>query len=243
MEFDSIFWMALQSSLVLGLIHGINPCGHSWLILAPFVVSKKSSRQVSVLTFAFLAGTAMACIALGASLGAISQIIPSNMQWWVEIGTGVSLAAIGIVLIIKPTILHNHDHGHQQHRHDHDHDDKSNHHTHECSCSHHRHSTKEHATAIALFGVGFVNMIIPCPTVAIMYGYALDSGNIAKASLVFAAYALTTAVTVSAVIYAIFKVTSLFHKLNQHWVENAVMRTAGVLTLFFSTLSLAPLLT
>ncbi len=239
MEFDSIFWMAMQSSLVLGLIHGINPCGHSWLILAPFVVGKKGGRQVSLLTLAFLIGTAIACIALGASLGAISQIIPSTMQWWVEIGTGVSLAAIGIVLIVKPTILHSHDHGHQHH---HDHDEKTTHHGQECSCSHHHHSKKEHATAVALLGVGFVNMIIPCPTVAIMYGYALDSGNIFKATLVFAAYALTTALAVAAVIYAIFKVTSLLHKLNQHWIENAVMRTAGVLTLLFSSLSLAPLL-
>ncbi|MEN8257394.1 MAG: sulfite exporter TauE/SafE family protein [Thermodesulfobacteriota bacterium] len=238
MEYDSFFWMAMQSSVVLGLIHGINPCGHSWLVLAPFVAGKKDGRKVSFLTIAFLSGTAAACIALGASLGAISQIIPNNLQWWLEIGTGVALAAIGIVLIVKPTILHNHDHTHQHHGHNHE--SKSHHHAEDCSCSHHRHSKKEHATAVALFGVGFVNMIIPCPTVAIMYGYALDSGNIFKATLVFAAYALTTAMAVAAVIYAIFKVTSLLHKLNQHWVENVIMRTAGVITLLFSTISLAP---
>ncbi len=245
MEYDSIFWMAMQSSLVLGLIHGINPCGHSWLVLAPFVAGKKDGKKVSFLTIAFLAGTAAACIALGASLGAISQIIPSNLQWWVEIATGITLAAIGLVLIIKPTILHSHDHGHE-HKEDHDHHrdhgrgEESHHHGESCGCGHHKHSKKEHATAVALFGVGFVNMIIPCPTVAIMYGYALDSGNIIKATLVFAAYALTTAVAVAAVIYAIFKVTSLLHKLNQHWVENTIMRTAGVITLIFSTYSLAP---
>ncbi len=244
MEYDSIFWMAIQSSLVLGLIHGINPCGHSWLVLAPFVVGKKRGRQVSILTGAFLFGTAVACIALGASLGAISQVIPAHMQWWVEIGTGLTLAAIGIVLIVKPSILHSHDH--------HDHHADKHHAPHEadCACSHHhdghhphhQHARKQKITAVALFGVGFVNMIIPCPTVAIMYGYALDSGNIFKASLVFTAYALTTAIAVAAVIYAIFKVTSLLHKFQQHWIENAVMRTAGVLTLLFSSISLAPLL-
>ncbi len=247
MEYDSFFWVALQSSLVLGLIHGINPCGHSWLVLAPFVAGKKDGRKVSFLTIAFLAGTAAACLALGASLGAISQVIPANLQWWVEIGTGVALAAIGLVLIIKPTILHNHDHSHQhEEEHDHHHDhghghghQEIPHHNTEGCCGHH-HTKKEHATAVALFGVGFVNMIIPCPTVAIMYGYALDSGSITKATLVFAAYALTTAIAVAAVIYAIFKVTSLLHKLNQHWVENAIMRTAGVITLVFSTYSLAP---
>lgn len=239
MEYDTIFWMAIQSSLALGLIHGINPCGHSWLVLAPFVVGKKSGRQVSVLTSAFLLGTAMACIALGASLGAISQVIPTNMQWWVEIGTGVALAAIGIILIVKPSILHSHDHAHEHEHHtDKDHTEQAT----TCACHHHHHhSKKQQLTAVALLGVGFVNMIIPCPTVAIMYGYALDSGNIFKASLVFTAYALTTAIAVAAVIYAIYKVTTLLHKFQQGWIENAVMRIAGVLTLLFSTLSLAPL--
>ncbi len=226
----------MQSSLVLGLIHGINPCGHSWLVLAPFVVGKKSGRQVSVLTGAFLFGTVVACITLGASLGAISQVIPSNMQWWVEIGTGLVLAAIGLILIVKPSILHSHD----QHHH-HDPHQLHGHHEAGCSCSHH-HGHKHKLTAVALFGVGFVNMIIPCPTVAIMYGYALDSGDIFKASLVFTAYAITTAIAVSAVIFAIFKVTRLLQTFQQHWIENAVMRTAGVLTLIFSSLSLAPLL-
>ncbi len=238
MEYDSFFWMALQSSLVLGLIHGINPCGHSWLVLAPFVVGKKNGRQVSFLTSAFLFGTAVACIALGASLGAISQIIPANMQWWVEIGTGIALAAIGLILIIKPSVLHNHAHNH----HDHTADNHHEKHDTECSCNHHHHhhDKKQQLTAVALFGVGFVNMIIPCPTVAIMYSYALDSGNILKASLVFAAYALTTAISVAAVIFAIYKITSLLNTFSQHWIENAVMRTAGVLTLLFSTISLAP---
>lgn len=240
MEYDSFFWMAMQSSLILGLIHGINPCGHSWLVLAPFVANKTNGRQVSLLTIAFLGGTAAACISLGVSLGAISQIIPTSLQWWVEVGTGVALAAIGILLIIKPSILHRHDHQHQD-------KDTANHLIHHesvCSCKHHHHhhSKTQQLTALALFGVGFVNMIIPCPTVAIMYSYALDSGDILKASLVFAAYALTTAMAVAAVIYAIFKVTSLLQKFSRHWIENAIMRTAGLLTLLFSTLTLAPLL-
>ncbi|PLX50894.1 MAG: hypothetical protein C0613_02350 [Desulfobulbaceae bacterium] len=223
MEYDSFFWMAMQSSLVLGLIHGINPCGHSWLVLAPFVAGKKDAKEVSYLTMAFLLGTAVACIVLGASLGAISQLIPTNMQWWVEIGTGLALVGIGLLLTIRPTILHSHDH------------DQHEHHDHQPGWI-----KKERVTAVALFSVGFVNMIIPCPTVAIMYGYAIDSGNIVKATLVFAAYALTTAMAVAAVIYAIFKVTGLLHRLRQPWAESVIMCGAGVITLLFATISLVP---
>ncbi len=228
MEFDSLFLMAIQSSLVLGLIHGINPCGHSWLVLTPFVVGDKPGRLVSYLTFSFIAGTSVACLALGASLGAISLLIPPLLQWYIEVSTGVILIALGFILIIKPHFLHHHDH-----------DDSC--HCHQSSCANNqndKHKKNGKTTGIFLFGVGFVNMIIPCPTVAIMYGYAIESGSVTKATLVFAAYALTTGVAVGAVIFAIIKISNLLRTLQQNWVETAIMRTAGVVTILFSSISL-----
>lgn len=236
MDFDSLFVVAMQSSLVLGLIHGINPCGHSWLVLAPFIVGNKSGKQVAFLTISFLAGTTLACLALGASLGAISLLIPTQFQWYLEVGTGIILITLGIILIIKPNMLHHHDH------HDENHEEYNCHHDHH-ACAHHHHSKiniseKQKTRQIVLFGVGFINMIIPCPTVAIMYGYGLESGNVLKATLVFAAYALTTTLTVGLVIYAIYRISTLLKTLRQDWIETAIMRTAGLVTILFSSISL-----
>lgn len=235
MSFDSLFLMAIQSSLILGLIHGINPCGHSWLILAPFTVGNKSGKQVSLLTMSFIAGTSMACLVLGASLGTISTCIPDRYQLYVEIGTAIILIILGLILIIKPHLLHHH--------HEHEHEHEHHHHTNDCqhkACSteNPRNNNKK-ATLLALFSIGFVNMIIPCPTVAIMYGYALESGNAFNALVVFAAYAFTTGITVSLVIFTIYKVTNALHALQQDWLETAIMRGAGALTILFSTISLA----
>ena len=69
MEVETLLVAAIQSSFMLGLIHGINPCGHSWLVLAPFVSAEKNGQKVTLLTVSFLAGTALACLLLGASLG------------------------------------------------------------------------------------------------------------------------------------------------------------------------------
>ena len=239
MEFDSIFWIALQSSMILGLIHGVNPCGHSWLVLAPFVVGQKKGGKVAFLTTAFILGTALACLVLGATLGAISQAIPHSLEYWVEIGTAGILILLGLILIIKPHLLHHHD------DHDHHHNEEPNHHEHD---GHHHacptHAcptllTKNHkATGTALFGVGFVNMIIPCPTLAIMYTYALDSGSYIHSSAIFGIYAIGTAIAIAAVIFGIFKVTTLLKKLCQDWVEGAIMRTAGVMTVSFGLYSL-----
>lgn len=233
MQFDSLFLMAIQSSLVLGLIHGINPCGHSWLVLTPFVVGNKTGKQTSFLTFSFIAGTTVACLALGASLGAISVLIPSHLQLYIEVATGAFLIVLGMILIIKPHLLH---------RHAHDHNDGCCHddHLHHSCESHHKKTIKKkgRTTGLFLFGVGFVNMIIPCPTVAIMYGYAIESGNILNAILVFAAYALTTGIAVGSVIFAIVKISDLLKRLQQDWIEAAIMRTAGLVTVLFSSITL-----
>ncbi len=83
-----------------------------------------------------------------------------------------------------------------------------------------------------------MNMIVPCPTVAIMYSYALDSGSVLKGTLAFASYALGTAIALGGVIYAIYKAASFVRTLEQDWIEPMVMRTAGVMTIAFAGYSL-----
>lgn len=235
MELDSLFWVAFQSSMILGLVHGVNPCGHSWLVLAPFVVGQKQGGKVAWLTISFLAGTAVACLILGMSLGAVSAFIPESLQFWVDVGTAAILLALGMVLIIKPGLIHHHHD--EEHAHDHE---KKHEHSHDHAHVHaHPKGKNRKLTGMALFGVGFVNMIIPCPTVAIMYKYALNSASAWKATVIFGVYALGTAIAVGGVIYAIFRVTKILEKLSQDWVETALMRSAGVITIVFAGYSLS----
>jgi len=309
MLFDSVFIMALQSALALGFIHGINPCGHSWLVLAPFTYGAKSGRHVFSLTSGFILGTTLACIAIGFSLGSISLAIPASFKTAVDLITVGILIVLGLILIIKPHLLHSHDHHGHDHSHHHEHDHHAHdHHTHahgeNCCTSHsaagsaccnmHTHeklqpviaemtamaaapaftlgqpvsaatanqssftlgqkvntpkkeyghsnhhscgcSASSKITKVTFWGLtvfGFLNMIVPCPTVAIMYSYGLDSGNILKSTLVFLCYALGTGLTLSAVIFAIYKATNALNALNKSWIEPLVMRTAGVLTIGF----------
>ena len=224
MEFDSIFWVALQSSLILGLVHGVNPCGHSWLVLAPFVYGEKRGRRVLSLTSAFILGTSLACLGIGLALGSISLTIPPSFNRYVDIITFAVLLILGLILIIKPELLHSHDHDH-----DHDHD-----HSHDHGHEHDRpKAATRSVTFWGLFSIGFVNMIVPCPTVAIMYTYAFDSGSVYKGTLVFASYALGTGLALAGVIYAIYRAAGFVRTLTQEWVEPLVMRTAGVMTIGF----------
>lgn len=237
MGMDSLFLVALQSSFALGIIHGINPCGHSWLVLAPFVVGEKNGRKVSFLTISFLLGTTLACMILGLTLGAVSLMLPESLQFWVDAVTAAVLIGLGILLIIKPSAIHHHDHSHDHHHHDegHQHD---HHHAHDGECTSAHMGKPQKLTGLAMFSIGFFNMIVPCPTAAIMYGYALDSQHTLKAFSVFTLYALATSIAVGAVILLIFKITNLVSTLTKEWVETALMRFAGALTLCFGLYSL-----
>lgn len=242
MEIDVLFWAAFQGSLVLGLVHGISPCGHSWLVLTPFVVGEKRGGKVARLTCSFLAGTAIASLLLGLTLGAVSALIPAALQFWVDVGTSLILIGLGVILIIKPGLIHHHHDDEQGHDQAHDLVSVHEHelpHSHDPVPRHTRPQTeRKKLTGLALFGIGFVNMIIPCPTVAIMYKYALASASAWKATLIFGVYAMSTAAAVGGVIYAIFHVTRFLEKLSQDWVESVLMRGAGVVTILFAGYSL-----
>ncbi len=237
---ESLFLVALQSSLFLGLIHGINPCGHSWVVIAPFVAGDKNGKRVFTLTSAFIIGTTLGCLAIGLFLGSVSASLPESTRYFTDITTAAIIIILGGILIWRPHLLHSHDHGHdhrkcacQGHQHNNDH----------ANDKHHDHNTHtplaaKRTTLWGLFTLGFVNMIVPCPTVAIMYTYALESGSAVKAVSVFASYAVGTAVALAGVIFAIYKVTGLIRKLQKPWIEPAIMRTAGALTITFGIYTL-----
>ena len=237
-EFDSAFLITTQSSLILGLIHGINPCGHSWLIIAPFVTGIKDGKKAFMLTFSFLAGTTVACLFIGLTLGSVSAMIPEAFSKWIDYFTAGLIIALGLILIVKPNLLHSHDH--ENH-----HSTRNGHcdHTHETHQYEHGlkgliNSLKKNISVPAMFVIGFVNMVIPCPTVAVMYKYAMDSGSYIKATSIFGIYAVTTAIAVGGVIFAIYKTTNALYMLQKEWIESAVMRTAGFITLFFGVWSI-----
>lgn len=250
MNADAIFLVALQTSLVLGLVHGVNPCGHSWLVLAPFVAGQKSGRRVAMLTGSFIAGTSLGCLAIGLALGLLSAQLPDSIRVVTDMVVGGIIIILGLILVWKPHLLHSHEHCHMpDDDHDHHHGDDPHHHDHDHDHHHdHDHAHHHHApakglgnkasTAWGLGAIGFLNMIVPCPTVAIMYSYALKSGNAARAVSVFASYAVGTALALASVIFLLFRLAGWVRNLEKPWVEPAIMRTVGVMTIAFGVYSM-----
>ncbi|SKA69034.1 sulfite exporter TauE/SafE family protein [Desulfobaculum bizertense] len=240
---SSVFWVSIQSSFAIGLLHGVNPCGHSWLVLTPFINPQGKGSRLRKITASFLLGTALACLLLGLTLGQISTFIPAGFATAIEQGINILLIILGLTLVIRPNLLHSHDHEHScSHGHHHEHDAQHHHETAHEEHGHgghtHSHSIADRASAWGMFSFGFINMLVPCPTAAIMFSYALQSHSPALSSTVFLSYAIGTALSVSLVVYGLQRAAHWASSLNKPWLEPLVMRLVGLFIILVGAFAL-----
>ncbi len=221
------FLVALQASTVLGLLHGISPCGHSWPILAPFCITAKGMRKCINVWFFFCAGTTSACLLLGVVFGALGSIIPRSWDVYFGMGTAGILVVLGIILIVRPHWLHFEDEEEEE------------------EIKEALDSTEQalkfttskrrfkHGIYWGMFSLGFVNMIIPCPTAGVMYTYALVAKSIPVGTAIFLAYALSTSLVLLIITYFLGKATLFFKKLGQEKYEVLITQISGALIALF----------
>ena len=217
------FVVALQASIMLGLLHGISPCGHSWPILAPFCITAKGMRKCINVWFFFCLGTTVACVLLGVVFGALGSFIPPSWDIYFGMGTAGILVILGIVVIFKPHWLHFEDEEEEE------------------VLKGALNSTEQalkfttskkrfkHGIYWGMFTLGFINMIIPCPTAAVMYTYALVAKSIPIGTTIFLAYALATSLVLLIITYFLGKATLFFKKLGQEKYEVLITRISGAL--------------
>ncbi len=217
------FMVALQASAVLGLLHGISPCGHSWPILAPFCITAKGMRKCINVWFFFCLGTTLACLLLGVIFGALGSIIPRSWDIYFGMGTAGILVVLGIMVILKPHWLHFEDEEEEEEL-------KGALDSTEQALKFTT-SKKRFKRGIywGMFSLGLVNMIIPCPTAGVMYTYALVAKSIPVGTAIFLAYALSTSLVLLIITYFLGKATLFFKKLGQEKYEVLITRISGAL--------------
>ena len=223
------FVVALQASIMLGLLHGVSPCGHSWPILAPFCITAKGMRKCINVWFFFCLGTTLACLLLGVIFGALGSFIPPSWDIYFGMGTAAILVILGIVVIFKPHWLHFEDEEEEEALKevlDSDSTEKA------IQFTTNKRKFK-HGIYWGMFSIGFVNMIIPCPTAGVMYTYALVSKSIPVGTVIFLAYALATSLVLLIITYSLGKATLFFKKLGQEKYEVLITRISGALIAAF----------
>ena len=215
------FIVALQASIVLGLLHGISPCGHSWPMLAPFCITAKSMRKCINVWFFFCLGTTVACMVLGVIFGMLGSFIPPSWDIYFGIGTAGILVILGTVVIFKPHWLHFEDEEEEEAL------KKSLDSTEQALQFTTNKRRFKHGIYWGMFSIGFINMIIPCPTAAVMYTYALVAKSVPVGTTIFLAYALATSLVLLIITYSLGKATLFFKKLGQEKYEVLITRISG----------------
>jgi nickel/cobalt exporter len=153
--------------------------------------------------------------------------------------TSAILIILGAVLIVKPTFMHFHEdieHGHSHHGHEHheprdDHEnDDDDHHDHQHHSEHAPAPPKfKHGVYWGMFSIGFINMIVPCPTLAVMYSYALVAKSFLHGIFIFLVYAIATAIVLMFMAFLLVKASLLMKKFGQEHNEILISRISGVL--------------
>jgi len=216
------FMVALQASIVLGLLHGISPCGHSWPMLAPFCITAKSMRKCINVWFFFCLGTTSACLVLGVIFGMLGSFIPPSWDIYFGIGTAGILVVLGVVVILKPHWLHFEDEEEEEVL-------KKSLDSAEQALQFTTSKRRfKHGIYWGMFSIGFINMIIPCPTAAVMYTYALVAKSVPVGTTIFLAYALSTSLVLLIITYSLGKATFFFKKLGQEKYEVLITRISGL---------------
>ena len=215
------FIVALQASIVLGLLHGISPCGHSWPMLAPFCITAKSMRKCINVWFFFCLGTTVACLFLGVIFGMLGSFIPPSWDIYFGVGTACVLVVLGVVVIFKPHWLHFEDEEEEEVL-------KKSLDSAEQALQFTTNKRRfKHGIYWGMFSIGFINMIIPCPTAAVMYTYALLAKSVPVGTTIFLAYALATSLVLLIITYSLGKATLFFKKLGQEKYEVLITRISG----------------
>jgi len=217
------FFVAIQASIALGLLHGISPCGHSWPILAPFCLTASDMKRCLKVWFFFCLGTTASCVVLGVVFGALGSIVPPSWDVYFGIGTAGILVVLGILVIFRPHWLHFEDEEQEAIL-------KGSLSSAEDAL---RFTTSRkkfrHGIYWGMFSIGFFNMIIPCPTAGVMYTYALVAKSIPVGTAIFLAYALATALVLLVITYFLGRATLFFKELSQEKYEVLITRISGAL--------------
>ena len=177
-----IILIALGVAVGLGAFHALEP-GHGKTLVAAYLVGSRGTVQHAfllglIVTAAHTAGVYL----LGAvTLYASQYIVPERLYPWLGVVSGVLIAGLGAVLLVRRYLgkdgLSNHHHHHHHHLdHSHSPDDHDHHHHHHRGDGHshdHGHAHGDHdvdrqVSFRELLTLGISGGIVPCPAALVV---------------------------------------------------------------------------
>lgn len=219
---DDLTAIPIAQAALLGTLHALIPCAHSWPILVPFAGPGGRPLRAALL---FGGGKVACSTTLGALASAAVAAIPEEIEHRAEELTGLLLLGLAAFLWFRPKA------GHLGHLHG------------ECDrvrgpgCGHTEHQPgrfRRYGPALGLFLLGAVNMTIPCWTNAAALTLATSARGGAAGAVVFGAYGLSAALATLAILYLVHRGFHVLDRLASGRVETALLRISALLLVGFA---------
>ncbi|MHB9023241.1 MAG: urease accessory protein UreH domain-containing protein [Armatimonadota bacterium] len=205
----------LFGAVLWGTLHGLTPHAHSWLVLLPFAIGGIKPRGMLRLALAFSAGLILTAAGTGALLGLLTSYIPEEGHRLVEIGLGGVLALAGLAIMFKPLSVH--------HAVDHICNE-------ECQPGEVK-ALARTGTFGALFVLGAMSMLVPCPTNIWIYALPAVTQNPLVGMLVFTLYAVFTSLAITGVAVMMTRARPLVANLEKRGFRLVALRLGGLIVL------------
>ena len=134
--------LALATAAVLGAFHALEP-GHGKTVVAAYLVgSRGTARHALILGLVVTAShTAGVYLLGGVTFYASQHVVPERLYPWLSLGSGLTIAVLGAVLLFRRYTGAAAGHGHHHHHHPHDHPHP---HAHEHPHAGHGHEAHDH---------------------------------------------------------------------------------------------------
>jgi len=191
-----IILIALAVAIGLGAFHALEP-GHGKTLVAAYLVGSRGTVKHAfllglIVTAAHTAGVYL----LGAvTLYASRYIVPEQLYPWLGVISGVMIASLGAVLLVRRYLdkegvssHHHHDHADHSHGSDHHH---LNHHDHSHhGRAHHHHDLNHRVSLRELVTLGVSGGIVPCPAALVVLLSAVSMQRIGFGLLLIVAFSI-----------------------------------------------------
>ena len=199
-----IIVVALALAVGLGAFHALEP-GHGKTLVAAYLVGSRGTFKHALLLGLIVTASHTAGVYfLGAvTLYASQYIVPERLYPWLGVTSGVMIATLGLVLLVRRFLAkdgiishHSHGHTHTHHHHYHGHDHE---HHHDDGDAHHDHEPIQNVSLKQLLALGISGGIVPCPAALVVLLSAVSMQRVGFGLLLIAAFSVGLAAVLIAV--------------------------------------------
>jgi ABC-type nickel/cobalt efflux system permease component RcnA len=190
-----IVLIALAVAVGLGGFHALEP-GHGKTLVAAYLVGSRGTMKHAFLLGLIVTATHTAGVyLLGAvTLYASRYIVPERLYPWLGVVSGVMIAGLGTVLLVRRYLgkdgLSSHHHHHANHSHGSDHHQHHHDHSHDHGHAHNHHDLNPQVSLRELLTLGISGGIVPCPAALVVLLSAVSMQRVGFGLLLIVAFSV-----------------------------------------------------